>query len=69
MEKEEKKVEVVGGCINGSKDRFAGLHLDDGRWEWGMRRSKSSVVVVVKNDDDESVWTTSQNRVEKTRHC
>ena len=29
MEKEEKKVEVVGGCIHGSKDRFAGLHLDE----------------------------------------
>ena len=34
-----------------------------GRRRW---RSKSSVVVAVKNDDDESVWTTSQNRVEKT---
>ena len=22
-------VEVVGGCINGSKDRFQGLHLDE----------------------------------------
>ena len=34
-----------------------------GRRRW---RSKSSVVVAVKNDDDESVWTTSQNLVEKT---
>ena len=24
-----EKVEVVGGCINGSKDRFAGLHFDE----------------------------------------
>ena len=30
-EKGEKKlhVEVVGGCIKGSKDRFAGLHFDE----------------------------------------
>ena len=28
-----KKVEVVGGCINGSKDKFVGLHLDDGNGE------------------------------------